>query len=84
MSVVDWNINDVIDSHQSRKGRRIRAIARVLRSKGRVDFKRFLAEMQYNGIRKRVAEEYLDVLRDLGLITYDNNEIVWNQQTAQD
>jgi predicted transcriptional regulator len=32
--------------------------------------------MQYNGIRKKVAEEYLDVLKDLGLITYDNNEII--------
>jgi predicted transcriptional regulator len=74
--IVDWNINDTIDSHQSRKSRRIRAIARVLRSKGRVDFKRFLAEMQYNGIRKKVTEEYLDVLKDLGLIAYDNNEII--------
>ena len=62
---VDWNIDDVVDSHQSRKSRRIRAIVRVLERKVRVNYKRFLAEMQFNGIRKSVAKEYLDALKDL-------------------
>ncbi len=65
---VDWNIDDVVDNHQSRKSRRIRAIARVLERKVRVNYKRFLAEMQFNGMRKKVAMEYLDALKDLNWI----------------
>ena len=45
--IVDWNIDDVIDAHQTHKSRRIKAIARVLKRKGRVNYKRFLAEMQF-------------------------------------
>jgi hypothetical protein len=78
VKVVDWNINDVIDTHQGHKNRRIKAIAKVLECKGRVDYKRFLAEMQYNGIRKSVAEGYLDVLTELKIVRIEKEDIVWN------
>jgi hypothetical protein len=44
----------------------------------KVNYKQFLAEMQYNGLRKSVAEEYLEVLKDLGWIKVDSNDIIWN------
>jgi hypothetical protein len=70
-------MNDVIDSHQTHKNRRIRAIARVLEKKGRVNYKRFLAEMQFNGMRKSVAKEYLYALNDLNMIEITADEIIW-------
>ena len=63
-----WIDPQFMDSHQQRKHRRIMAIARLIERRGRVNHKRFLAEMQYHGLRKKVAEEYLEVLKDLGLI----------------
>lgn len=78
--IVDWNIDDVIDGHQAQKTKRIRAVAKALERKGRVNYKQFLAEMQYNGLRKSVAEEYLEMLWDLGKIRIDKDDIVWNDQ----
>lgn len=84
MVKVDWNIDDVIDGHQAQKTRRVRAVAKVLERKGRVNYKQFLAQMQYNGLRKSVAEEYLEMLWDLGKIRIDKDDIVWNdQQTGE-
>jgi hypothetical protein len=74
--VVDWNIDDVTDTHQRQKTNRVRALARVIERKGRIDYKQFLAEMQYNGLRKNVAEEYLEILKDLRMIRIDKGEIV--------
>lgn len=74
----DWIDPQQMDSHQQRKHKRIMAIAEVIRSRGRDDYKHFLAEMQYHGLRKKVAEEYLEVLKDLGMIKFDKGDIVWN------
>lgn len=74
----DWIDPQLMDSHQRRKYRRIVAIAQVIERRGRVNLKRFLAEMQYHGLRKKVAEEYLEVLKDLGKIRYEKGDIVWN------
>ena len=82
--IVDWNINDVIDGHQAQKTKRVRAVARVLERKGKVNYKQFLAEMQFNGLRKSVAEEYLDTLKDLRMIRIDKDDIVWNDQQTND
>lgn len=49
----------------------------MLRNKVRVNYTRFLAEMQFNGMRKKVAQEYLEVLKDLELIKCENEEVVW-------
>jgi len=68
----------LMDSHQQRKHRRIMAIADVVKRRGRVKHKRFLAEMQYHGLRKKVAEEYLEVLKDLVMVKFDKGDIVWN------
>jgi hypothetical protein len=76
--IIDWNIDDVIDGHQAQKTKRVRAVAKVLERKGRVNYKQFLAEMQYNGLRKSVAEEYLDTLKDLRMVRIDKDDIVWN------
>jgi hypothetical protein len=73
----DWISPQVMDSHQQRKHRRIRAIANVIERRGHVNYKKFLAEMQYHGLRKCVAEEYLEVLKDLGWIKCENEEIIW-------
>lgn len=67
-----------LDPHQKLKHRRIEDMAKVLETRGRVDFKKFLAEMQYDGIRKSVAEEYLETLKDLGKIAITEEQIVWN------
>ena len=34
--------------------------------------------MQFNGMRKKVAEGYIEVLKDLGWITLIDEYIVWN------
>jgi len=74
----DWIDISLMDSHQQRKHKRIMAIAEVVRRRGRVNYKEFLAEMQYHGLRKSVAEEYLEVLKDLGMMKQDKGDIVWN------
>ena len=71
----------LLDSHQQRKFKRVEAFADVIRKRGKVEYKVFLAEMQYYGLRKKVAEEYIDVLKDLGKIRFDNGHIIWNEQT---
>ena len=45
-----------------------------------VHYKRFLGEMQIHRLRKTVAEEYLEALRDFGLIRFKKDLIVWNNQ----
>ena len=80
---VGWIDPNLLDSHQQRKHRRVVAIANVIRKRGKVDCKRFLAEMQYYGIRKKVAEEYLEALKDLGKIRYEKGYIVWNEEKAE-
>lgn len=79
--IIDWSIDDVIDGHQAQKTKRVRAIARTLERKGRVNYKLFLAEMQYNGLRKSVAEEYIQLLKDLAMIRIDKDDIVWTGTT---
>lgn len=72
-----WIDPQLMDSHQRRKHKRIMAIAEVIKRRGRVNHKRFLAEMQYHGIRRKIAEEYLEVLKDLGMVKFDKGDIVW-------
>ncbi len=74
----NWIDPQLMDSHQQRKHKRILAIAKILERRQQVDYKQFLAEMQFHGLRKIVAEEYIDVLKDLGLIRFEDSEIVWN------
>ena len=73
-----WIDPQLMDNHQQRKHKRIMAISGVIKRRGKVNYKRFLAEMQFHGLRKSVAEEYLEVLKDLGIVKFDSNEIVWN------
>lgn len=73
-----WIDPQYMDSHQQRKHRRIMAIAEVIKRRIRVNHKRFLAKMQYHGLRRKVAEEYLEVLKDLGMVKFDKGDIVWN------
>jgi hypothetical protein len=37
--------------------------------------------MQYFGLRRKVAEEYIDILEDLGKIRYDKGSIIWNEDS---
>jgi hypothetical protein len=67
-----------MDSHQQRKHRRIKAIAAVIEKRRRVNYKVFLAELEYQGIRKSVAEDYISALEDLGWIHCKNGDIVWD------
>ena len=75
-----WIDPQYMDSHQQRKHRRIMAIGEVIERRGRVNHKRFLAMMQYHGLRRKVAEEYLEVLKDLGMVKFDKGDIVWNSK----
>lgn len=79
-----WIDPQLMDSHQRRKHKRIMAIARVIEMRGRVNHKRFLAEIQYNGLRRCVSEEYLKVLKDLELVKCDNSNIIWNGKDEND
>ena len=77
LRVVDWDIDDVVDVHQLQKSKRIEAVARVLKRKCRVNREKFLAEMQFNGLRKQVAVEYIEVLKTLGKVRIEGGDIVW-------
>lgn len=55
------------------------AFANAIKRKHKVEYKRFLAEMQYYGLRKKVAEGYLDILRDLDKIRFEKGYIYWNE-----
>lgn len=79
-----WIDESTLDSHQQRKKRRIQEIARVLEVRGRVDYKKFVGEMQCGGLRKVVALEYLEALKDMGKITIDEKEIVWNTEIEEE
>jgi hypothetical protein len=69
-----------MDAHQKLKHKRIMAIAELIENRRVVNYKRFLGEMQIHGLRKNVAEEYLEALRDYGLIRFKNDFILWNKQ----
>jgi len=71
----------LMDSHQQRKYRRVEAIANLVRNRHVVNCWEFLAEMQYFGLRRKVAEEYIDILEDLGKIRYDKGSIIWNEDS---
>jgi hypothetical protein len=73
-----WIDPQLMDSHQQRKHKRIMAISGVIKKRSRVNCKQFLAEMQYHGLRKTVAEEYIEVLKDLKMVKQDKEDIVWN------
>ena len=76
-----WIDPNLMDSHQQRKYRRVEAIANLIRNRHVVNYREFLAEMQYHGLRKKVAEEYLDILKDLGKIRYDKGYVIWNEDS---
>jgi hypothetical protein len=76
----NWISPQLMDSHQKLKHKRLIAIAQLIRSRRVVNYKQFLGEMQFNGLRKTVAEEYLEALKDFGLIRFENDRIVWNDQ----
>lgn len=76
--LTDWIDPNLMDSHQQRKHRRIMAISKVIERNGRVNYKWFLAKMEYHGLRRMVAIGYLDALRDLGLIRFDGDHVIWN------
>ena len=75
-----WIDPSLMDHHQQKKHQRIMAIAKLIKRRGTVKRRQFLAEMQYHGLRKIVAEEYLEVLKDLEMIKIDKNNIVWNDK----
>lgn len=79
-----WIAPSLMDNHQQRKHKRIMAIAEIIKRRGRVNHRRFLAEMQYHGLRKRVAEEYLEALKDLDMIKFDKGDIVWDGENEND
>lgn len=79
----DWIDPQLMDSHQQRKHNRVIAIAKLIERRVRVNGKMFLAEMQYHGLRKKVAEEYLEALKDFGLIKFEEGYIVWNSENIE-
>ena len=66
-----------LDSHQKKKQERILAVAQILATRRMVMTAKFLAELQFNGIRKTVAKEYIDALIDLGWLSTDGNFLLW-------
>jgi hypothetical protein len=79
-----WIDESTLDMHQQRKKRRIQEFAKVLKLRGRADYKKFLGEMQFGGLRKVVALEYLEAMKDMGMINIDEKEIVWNSEFEED
>jgi len=80
VSNYNWISPQLMDTHQKLKHKRIMAIAELIESRRIVNYKQFLGEMQIHGLRKNVAEEYLEALRDCGLIRFKNDLILWNNQ----
>jgi hypothetical protein len=69
-----------MDAHQKLKHRRIMAIAEIIKKRQEDDYKRFLGEMQIHGLKKTVAEEYIEAMKDIGWIRLENDRIIWNRQ----
>ncbi len=80
LSGYNWISPQLMDSHQKLKHKRLIAIAELIRSRHVVNYKQFLGEMQFHGLRKTVAEEYLEALKDFELIRFEDDLIVWNNQ----
>ena len=70
---------ELLDSHQKSKRRRIQAVAELIKKRIEVDYKKFLAELQYAGLRKVVAEEYLVALDEMELIVITGGKIIWRE-----
>ena len=72
----EWIDPNLMDSHQQGKHKRIMAIAELIKKRQKINYKQFLARMQYQGLRKTVAKDYLEVLKDLGMIKIEEDQIV--------
>lgn len=68
---------DLLDVRQKEKRARIEAIANSLEKEVIVSYTKFLAQMQHDGLRPKIAKEYLQVLQDLDLILIIDDEIGW-------
>jgi len=68
-----------LDNHQVKKKKRIRAVAEILRYRRKVRADKFVAELEFNGIRKSVAQEYINTLLVLELIKTDGAFLIWNE-----
>ena len=53
-----------LDTHQRKKRERILQVAKTIQTRKQVNTKKFIAELGMNGLRKKVAEEYLETLTD--------------------
>jgi len=71
-----------LDTHQQRKQMRIRQVAIELTSRKRTPTKPFIAFLEYNGLRKTVAEEYINALIALGWAKYEGEYLVWCESEA--
>lgn len=81
MSPYDWIDPQLMDIHQKHKHQRVMAIAKLIRDRGGVNYRKFLAEMQYHGIRDKVADEYIRILKDLGMIRREKDDLVFNENS---
>ena len=62
--------------NQTRRSKIITQILRTIKDKGLIDKKRLLAEIQFSeGFTRRTAEEYIQVLLDVGAVIEENGVI---------
>ena len=74
----------VLDSHQRKKRERLLAVANIIANRRMVNTNQFIAELELNGLRKKVAKEYLDTLITLELVKADGEFLIWNEQNIPD
>lgn len=66
-----------LDTHQNKKRERILAVAQILATRKLVHTAKFIVELEFNGLRRKVAKEYIDALIDLDWLTTDGNHLLW-------
>ena len=68
---------ELLDNNQRKKRARIRAVAKDIKTKGRVDTRKYIAQLGLNGVRKTVAEEYIQALIDIEYLHSEQNSLKW-------
>ena len=68
---------EVLDTHQKKKRTRILAVAKLIKKNKVVKTDSFIAILEFNGIRKKVAKEYIDALLTLKWIKSDGVKLTW-------
>jgi len=66
-----------LDTHQQRKQVRIRQVAIELARRKKITTNSLIAILDFNGLRKTLAEEYINTLIALGWAKHEGKYLIW-------